>query len=99
MDDNKLLQELNLTAWQPRRAPITLYILFCDHHRRLVNEGLVNLMGSYGTRTWFTSTTYQMLSTTLLLCLGLHSWDCCISCLLMMFSHIFTLTHVLRKLS
>jgi len=25
-NDNKLLQESNLTAWQPRRAPITLYI-------------------------------------------------------------------------
>src|SRR6218665_1806176 len=27
-DDSKLLQESNLTAWQPRRAPITLYIKF-----------------------------------------------------------------------
>ena len=28
MDDRKLLQELNLTAQQPCRAPITLYISF-----------------------------------------------------------------------
>ena len=44
-DDIKLLQESNLTARQPRRAPITLYmylILFNQSHR-LEKEGLVNL--------------------------------------------------------
>jgi len=25
MDDDKLLQESNLTMWQPRKAPITSY--------------------------------------------------------------------------
>ena len=42
MYDHKLLQELNLTAWQPCRAPVVLYISsnkFCC----LANEGLVHL--------------------------------------------------------
>jgi len=47
MDDHKLSQEPNLTARQPCRAPITLYISFNKHHR-LVNEGLVNLTGDTG---------------------------------------------------
>ena len=43
-DDSKLLHGSNLTARQPCRAPITLYISFkkCRH---LVKEGLVNLLG------------------------------------------------------
>jgi len=43
MDDHKLLKESNVTAWQPRRAPIMLYILFNKCHQ--ANEGLVNLTG------------------------------------------------------
>src|SRR6218665_442011 len=41
MDDCKLhaLQESNLTAWLPRRAPIC----YTSHFTNLVNEGLVNL--------------------------------------------------------
>src|SRR6218665_2068251 len=41
-DDSKLLQVSNLTAWQVRTAPITLYIQF-NQRRRPANEGLVNL--------------------------------------------------------
>src|SRR6218665_2224867 len=47
MDDHKLSQESNLTARQPRRAPIPLYISF-NKCRRLANERLVNLMGDTG---------------------------------------------------
>lgn len=38
------LQDSNLTAGQPRTAPITLYISF-NKHRRLTNEELINLTG------------------------------------------------------
>jgi len=44
MDDSKLLQESNLTAWQPCRAPIMLYISL-NKCRCLANEGLINLTG------------------------------------------------------
>jgi len=44
MEDQKLLQESNLTARQPCRACITLYISF-NKRRLLANEGLVNLTG------------------------------------------------------
>ena len=58
-DDSQLLQESNLTARQPCRAPITLYISFNKHHR-LVNERLVTLRGcrvcvTSGIRTRFAS--------------------------------------------
>src|SRR6218665_1842392 len=43
-DDNKLLQELNFTAQQPRRAPNTLCIKV---YQRLAKEGLRNLTDSF----------------------------------------------------
>jgi len=55
MDDSKLLQESNLTARPPRRAPITLYNSF-NNRCRLANEGLVNLIGNTGSA----STTHQL---------------------------------------
>jgi len=77
MDDHKLLQESNLTAWQPCRALITLYISFNKTHR-LENEGLVNFTWDMGrepwTRTWFANTTHRMLSTTLWPRLVLWRW-------------------------
>jgi len=47
MYDHKLLQELNLTARQPCRAPIMLYISF-NKRRLCANEGLVNLTEDMG---------------------------------------------------
>src|SRR6218665_355976 len=44
MDDYKLLQDLNLTAWQPCSAPIIQYILI--DQCCLAKVGLINLMRS-----------------------------------------------------
>ena len=49
-DDWKLLRKSNLSTRQPRRAPITLFILF-NQRRRLAKEGLVNLTGLPGSNT------------------------------------------------
>src|SRR6218665_2302523 len=49
MDDSKLSQESNLTARQPHRAAITLYVSF--NKRRLASEVLVNLAGIRGTNS------------------------------------------------
>ena len=43
-NDRKFLQESNLTARQPRRAPFMLNTTF-NKRSRLANEGLVNLTG------------------------------------------------------
>jgi len=45
--EHKLLQELNLTARQPLRALITLYISF-NQCRRIAKEVLVNRVGNTG---------------------------------------------------
>src|SRR6218665_1751507 len=49
MDDHKLLQESNLTAWQPCMTPIMLYISF-NKRRRLANE--VNIVNITGIQDW-----------------------------------------------
>jgi len=74
MDDHKLLQELNLTARQPCRAPIMLHILF-NKRRHLASEGLVNLTGMWGVNSGLPAPHAKMLSTTLtLMFLKLFSW-------------------------
>jgi len=48
-DDRKFLQESNVTARQPRRVSIRLYICILFRQRCLAKKELVNLTGIRGT--------------------------------------------------